>query len=86
VSVPTHVRVRQVKGESVLLNLQSERYFGLDPFGTQMWTTLAGAESIQAAYELLVNEYDVDALLLRKNLEELIERLVGNGLLELSGE
>jgi len=35
--VPAHVLIRHLDGESVLLNLESERYFGLDATGTRMW-------------------------------------------------
>lgn len=35
-SAPPHVLIRQVEGESVMLNLQNERYFGLDEVGTRM--------------------------------------------------
>ena len=35
--VPAHVLIRHLEGESVLLNLDSERYFGLDATGTRMW-------------------------------------------------
>jgi hypothetical protein len=35
--VPAHVLIRRLDGESVLLNLKSERYFGLDATGTRMW-------------------------------------------------
>jgi hypothetical protein len=43
----------------VLLNLKSENYFGRDPVGTRMWTLLATSDSIQSAYEALLDEYDV---------------------------
>jgi len=82
VSVPAHVLVRQVEDESVLLNLHSERYFGLDEVGTRMWATLTASDSIQAAYEALLEEYQVEEEQLRHNLEELIQKLVENGLLE----
>ncbi len=85
VFVPKHVLVRQIEGESVLLNLQSERYFGLDEVGSRMWATLTTADSIQASYEALLGEYEVDAEQLRRNLEELIEKLIENGLVEVSG-
>ena len=81
-AVPANVLVRQVESESVLLNLTSERYFGLDEVGTRMWTALTTSPSIQAAYETLIAEYDVEDARLRQNLEELVERLVANGLLE----
>lgn len=85
VFVPKHVLVRQIEGESVLLNLQSERYFGLDEVGSRMWASLTTADSIQASYETLLGEYEVDAEQLRRNLEELIEKLIENGLVEVSG-
>jgi len=78
--------VREVQGESVLLNLNSERYFGLDEVGTRMWAALAASASVQAAYEALLGEYDVEAELLRNNLQELIAKLVENGLLEVRSE
>jgi len=81
-AVPAHVLVRQVENESVLLNLTSERYFGLDEVGTRMWTALTTSPSIQAAYDTLIAEYDVEDERLRQNIEELVEKLVANGLLE----
>ena len=81
-AVPSHVLVRQVENESVLLNLTSERYFGLDEVGTRMWAALTTSPSIQAAYDTLIAEYDVEDARLRQNFEELVEKLVTNGLLE----
>ena len=49
--VPTHVLVRHLGGESVLLNLESERYFGLDETGTRMLELATAMPSIDAAYE-----------------------------------
>lgn len=86
VTVPAHVMVREIQGESVLLNLNSERYFGLDEVGTRMWATLTTSASVQAAYEVLLGEYDVEAEQLRQNLQELIVKLVENGLLEVRSE
>ncbi len=82
VSVPAEVLFRQIESESVLLNLQNERYFGLDEVGTRMWTLLTTSDSIQAAYDALLGEYEVDAELLRRNLQDLLAKLVENGLLE----
>lgn len=81
-SVPACVLVRQIDGESVLLNLQSEQYFGLDEVGTRMWVALTSANSMQEAYEALLAEYDVDAEKLRQDLQGLVEKLVEKGLIE----
>jgi len=81
--VPAYVLVRQLDGESVLLNLATERYFGLDSMGTRRWETLTTSASIQAAYGKLLEEFDVEPALLRGHLDELLGRLKENGLLHL---
>ena len=83
VSVPPHVLVQELAGEAVLLDLNSERYFGLDDVGTRMWKALTAGGSIQAGYEALLSDYDVDAEQLRRDLQGLLDQLVGHGLLEL---
>jgi Coenzyme PQQ synthesis protein D (PqqD) len=78
-----HVLVRFLDKESVLLNLETERYYGLDETGTRMWQLLTSAPSIEAAYQELQNEFDVESELLRLHLSELLGRLVENGLLQI---
>ena len=79
---PAHVMVRVLDRESVLLNLESERYFGLDETGTRMWQVATGSRNIEAAYRELLAEFDVEPDLLRSNFTELLSRLVDNGLLQ----
>ena len=82
VIVPPHVLIRHLDGESVLLNLESERYFGLDTTGTRMWELVTTLPSIGLAYEKLVEEFDVEPETLRIHLTELLSGLVENGLLQ----
>ncbi len=82
VAIPTGVLIRELDGESVLLNLESERYFGLDEVGTRMVLCLSEAVSIQAAYETLLAEYDVDPGTLQQDLQTLIQDLLAHGLVE----
>ena len=84
ISVLQDVLVQDLGGESVLLNLQSEQYFGLDDVGTQMWQVLTETESIQAAYDLLLAEYQVEPEQLHQDLQDLIEQLVNHGLVEVT--
>jgi Coenzyme PQQ synthesis protein D (PqqD) len=81
-NVPAHVLVRYLDRECVLLNLETERYFGLDETGTRIWQLVTAASNIDAAFQDLLAEYDVQPELLRANLNELMSRLVENGLLE----
>ena len=86
VSVPADVLVNVVGEESVLLNLKTERYFGLDGVGTRMWTVLTTSPSVQAAYEKLLAEYEVEGGRLRADLQALISQLTEQGLLEIHNE
>ena len=82
VVVPAHVLFRLLDGESVLLNLESERYFGLDATGTRMWELVTTEPNIAAAFEKLLAEFDVEPEPLRSHLNELLSGLVENGLLQ----
>ena len=80
-AAPAHVLMRILDRESVLLNLETERYFGLDETATRMWQLVAASQDIEAAYQELLAEYDVEPELLRTNLTDLLSQLVENGLL-----
>ena len=84
VRVPDDVLISALQQESIILNLDSERYFGLDNVGTRFLSVLTTSSSIEAAYELLLEEYDVDGAVLRKDLLVMIEKLVEQGLVEIS--
>jgi len=83
VALVADVVTRRLDDELVLLNLDSEAYYGLDEVGTRMWEVLSSSPSVEAAFEQLLSEYDVDAASLRGDLEKLVDELVKNGLVEL---
>jgi hypothetical protein len=84
VRVPDDVLISRLQEESVILNLDSERYFGLDDVGTRFLSVLTTSESIEAAYQSLLDEYDVDREELRDDLIALIENLSQQGIIEVS--
>ena len=81
-ATPAHVLVRFLDRESVLLNLETEQYFGLDETGTRMWQLIMASPTIDAAYRELLAEFDVEPETLKTNLTELLGRLVENGLIQ----
>jgi Coenzyme PQQ synthesis protein D (PqqD) len=81
VVVPGHVLIRHLDGESVLLNLETEKYFGLDATGTRMWELVTHSPDIETAYGALAREFEVEPETLRTHLTELLGQLVENGLL-----
>jgi coenzyme PQQ synthesis protein D (PqqD) len=84
VTVPANVLVRVLDKEAVLLNIETERYFGLDEVGTRMWQLTTTSPSVEVAYQALLSEYDVEPATLRQNLHDLLEKLRTNGLLNLT--
>ena len=84
VRVPEDVMVREMDGESVLLNLASERYYSLDEVGTRVWGLVTTTESIQAAYDALLAEYEVEPAVLHQDMEALLTSLADNGLIAIS--
>jgi hypothetical protein len=86
VRVPSDVLVQELAGESVLLNLKNERYFGLNNVGTCMWKSLTAATSIATAQEELLTEFDADPEQLHRDLNQLLEQLVENGLVEVRAD
>src|SRR5436309_3338664 len=75
-TVARDVLFRLLGEEAVLLNLKTEMYLGLDPVGTRMWEVLTEASSIQAAYDALVQEYDVEPAQLRQDLDGFLGKLL----------
>lgn len=84
VKIPDDVLISKLHEESVILNLDSESYYGLDDVGTRILSVLTTSNSIEAAYQRLVEEYDVDGQALRLDLLELVENLLTHGLLQIS--
>ena len=80
------VVVRDLAGESVLLNLSTGTYFGLDAVGTRLWHLIAEHGSTTLVLKILLTEYEVDATRLQKDLDALIEQLLAKRLLTTDAE
>lgn len=66
---------RELDGESVILQLQSGTYFGLDPVGTRLWRILEAEGSLRRASALALQEFDTTADVLEHDLIELVTAL-----------
>jgi hypothetical protein len=86
VIIPENVLVQELDGEAILLNLKSETYFGLDDVGMRMWQVLTSSSSINSAYQILLSEYDVAPETLQNDFNNLLGRLIEQGLLEVRDE
>jgi hypothetical protein len=80
VVISTEVLSQEVSGETVLLDMHSESYFGLDAVGTRIWQLLQQQPDLRTVYAALLEEYEVDAGQLQSDLLELIASLEEAGL------
>ena len=75
------VVVQDLQGEAVLLNLANEFYYGLDEVGYRMYTLITTSSSLKAAYDVLLQEYDVEPASLQRDFEKLVKDLLDSGLI-----
>jgi hypothetical protein len=80
--IPQCVLFQEVSGESVLLDLESEQYFGLDEVGTRVWQLVEEHGRLSEVYDEMLNEFDVDPATLRQDLLELVATLADRGLIQ----
>ncbi len=74
---------QEVLGETVLLDLDSECYFGLDAVGTRIWQLIRDSGELRTIYNTLLEEYEVEEPRLRADLEALITEASKRGLITL---
>jgi hypothetical protein len=74
---------QEVSGETVLLDLESEHYFGLDEVGTRIWQLARETDDLKAIYQTLLAEYDVPENRLQQDLDNLLAEISGLGLITL---
>jgi hypothetical protein len=78
------VFAQEVDGEMVLLDMESENYFGLDEVGTAIWQAMQEHVTLQEVFDALLEQYDVDAEVLEKDLSDFVGKLVESGLVEVT--
>ena len=69
VNVPDGVLVQELQGESVLLNVNTENYYGLDEVGARVWLVFSEAPTIADAIDTLLEEYEVERATLERDVK-----------------
>ena len=86
VTLSPEVLFRELDGEAVMLDLETERYYGLDEVGTRIWQLFAEYEETETVISQLVAEYEVEEEQLRQDLAVLLGELAEAGLVCLEDE
>ena len=72
-----------IGGETVILDLHGEAYFGLNPVGTKIWQLLQDTSRPIEILDSLEQTYDIDRSDLEQDLDELLQQLLDSGLIHL---
>ncbi len=83
IEISADVLEQDLGGETVLMDLKSGAYFGLDVTGTRIWQLIREKEDLPSALEALMAEFDVDEAQLRKDVRDLLADLSEAGLVSL---
>lgn len=76
------VFAQEVDDEMVILDMESENYFGLDEVGTSIWQAMQEHGTLQDVFDALLEQYDVEPEVLEKDLSDFVEKLLESGLVE----
>jgi hypothetical protein len=80
--VQPHAVICQVlEDESVLLDLASENYLGLDEVGTRIWQFIDDGETMRSVVATMLDEYDTNEETLVGDLDEFLNDLQAQGLI-----
>jgi Coenzyme PQQ synthesis protein D (PqqD) len=82
IAISPEVVAREVGGETMLLDLASGTYFGLDAVGSRVWQLIEDqGVTLAGACDILVGEYEVSREDLERDVLALAGQLVENGLI-----
>jgi Coenzyme PQQ synthesis protein D (PqqD) len=81
VEIPSHVVFRAFTAETILLNLQTGTYHGLNPTAGRMLETLQQHEVLQDAAAAIASHYGAAQDAVQADLLTLCSGLIGRGLL-----
>lgn len=84
--VSPDVLSQEVDGETVLLDMQGESYFGLNKVGTRVWQLLQQQQESLQVYNTIKKEYNVDAEQLKNDIQSILEDLLLEGLIILQAD
>lgn len=76
----------ELGAEAAILNMKNSVYYGLNPVGASIWRMLQEPRSIGEIRDAIAGEYDVSRERVERDLFGLVEKLMDEGLVEMSGK
>jgi hypothetical protein len=86
ITVPSEVVSRQTAGETVLMSLESERYYALEGAAGRLWELVSAedASTVGAVIARMQAEFDVDPAVLAEDVHRMVRELETKGLLTIA--
>ena len=81
VTIPPQVMARTVGDETVILDLASGTYFGLDPVGARIWQLIGEGRTLAEICATMPEEYEVEREQLEADVLRLTTELAERGLI-----
>ena len=69
-------------GEAAILNIKNGVYYGLDPVGARIWNLVQEPRAVAEIQNAITSEYDVEPERCARDLVDLLEKLLAEGLIE----
>src|ERR1700684_3233384 len=85
VTIPQHVVYRSFPAETVVLNLQTGKYHGLNATAGRVLEALERAACVRDAASTLASDYEQDQSVVERDVCELCQSLLERGLIETDG-
>ena len=80
-SIPPQVMSRLVGDETVLLDLASGHYFGVEGVGKLIWESVSDGKTLAETVDAIVDEFDVEKSQAEADVSAFASQLVERGLL-----
>jgi hypothetical protein len=81
VVIPERLLVQQLNCETVILDIDSGTYFGLDEVGTRVWQLLEQGLTLAEICAVLIAEFEVSRETVERDLAALTDELLSHNLL-----
>jgi len=82
IKVPGNIAFEVLADRVTILDTSSGEYFTLNGVATRTWALIHEGRTIGTVVETLASEFDAPEELVRADVDALVDRLVGRGLLE----
>lgn len=83
ITIPAQVLARTVGEETVILDLASGTYFGLNPVGARIWQLMVEGKTLEDICAAVESEYDATRAQIEHDLSALVEHLAARALITL---